>query len=98
MAVEAANRISPTLQALVAWQGLIRDLRKGSILMFAPGAFHHRGNQIGFLLVRCVEIFPRQFVAGILPQTLLTFSNKFVKSAQILSQRGVHRSIASRKL
>ena len=90
MAEEVANRISPTLQALNAWRGFIM----GSILVFAPGTFHHGGNQVGLLLIGGVEVFPRQFVVGILPQMALTFSNKFVKGTQILPQRGIYRSIA----
>jgi len=66
----------------------------GSILVFAPGTFHHGGNQVGLLLIGGVEVFPRQFVVGILLQMTFTFSNKFVKGAQILAQRGIYGSVA----
>src|ERR1700739_4980701 len=90
MAVDAANRRSPKLHTLKVWRCLI----VGCILVVTPAAFHHRGEQIGLLLIRSIKVFTRQLILRILLQMLLALGDKRVQSAQILAKRSIHLGIA----
>src|SRR5262249_15557002 len=65
---------------------------RGLILVYAPSAIDHRGQQFGFLLIGSGQILARKLILRLLLEVLAAFSNKLVELAQVLLQRGVHRS------
>src|SRR5882762_2779690 len=66
------------------------------MLVDAPFAIHHRGQQFGFLLIRIGQIFTRQFVLRGRAQTALADSNKIINLLEVLPERVVHRRSAGK--
>src|SRR5208283_2234482 len=88
----AAQTNRPTPKA----ENAICRIPCGCILVLAPSAIHHSGQQFCFLLISAFQIFPGQLVLGMLLQVLLAFSNEFVHGAEIVPQRCIHRGISGK--
>jgi len=60
------------------------------MLVSAPSAFHHCGQQLRFLPVGGKKIFPRKLILRLSLQAAFTVRNEIVDCGQILPQRGIH--------
>src|SRR5205814_9184584 len=61
------------------------------ILVHAPAAFHHRGQNLCFLLICGGQIIARNLIAGIFPQALAAFLYEGVQCREILAEGSVYR-------
>src|ERR1700736_2853096 len=73
---------------------MLRPIVRAFISVYAPPAFHHRGQQFRFLLVRAGQIIARKIVARLLFHALFAVGNKLVDDVQVLAQRDVHHRTA----
>src|SRR5215470_15449452 len=65
----------------------VEQIVAGTMLVNAPSAIEHRGQQFRFLLIRNREIFTSQFVVGVFFQPALAFLNELVQRFEVLTQR-----------
>src|SRR6266849_1743605 len=66
------------------------------MLVDAPFAIHHRGQQFGFLLIGVGQIFARQIVLRRSLHTPFADGNKIIHLLQVLPERVVHRGSAGK--
>src|SRR5215475_14289041 len=60
------------------------QIMAGNMLVNAPSAIEHRGQQFRFLLISNREIFARQFVVGIFSKATAAVLNELVQRLKIL--------------
>src|SRR5215475_11126336 len=69
---------------------LDEPIMAGNMLVNAPSAIEHRGQQFCFLLISNRQIFARQFVVGIFSKATAAVFDELIKRLQILPQRSVN--------